>query len=92
MNLEVLYFDGCPSHEALMARLRACRWPRPAWNAPIAGARSPKPGRAAPAAVVQKALLMNSSVGFGLGKTVSLPGLASVKKGRNTVPCESRPW
>jgi hypothetical protein len=60
--------------------------------ASTAGARSPKTGRAAPAAVVQKALLMNSSVGLGLGKAVSLPGLASVKKGRNTVPCESRPW
>ena len=91
MNLEVLYCDGCPSHEALMARLRVLM-AQAGVDAQMAGARSPATGRAAPAAVVQKALLMNSSVGLGLGKAVSLPGLASVKKGRNTAPCESRPW
>ncbi len=91
MNLEVLYFDGCPSHEALMDRLRFADGP---------GRRGRAHGRRALAQtgaggagrVVQKALLMNSSVGFALGKAVSLPGLASVKRGRNTVPCESRPW
>jgi hypothetical protein len=91
VKLEVLYCDDCPSPAALSARLRMLM-AQAAVVAPMAGARSPRPGRAAPAAVVQKALLMNSSVGLGLGKVVSLPGLASVKNGRNTVPCESRPW
>ena len=91
MNLAVLYCDGCPSHEALMARLRVLM-AQAGVDAPMAGARSPKTGRAAPAGVVQKALLMNSSVGLGFGKTVSLPELASVNRVRNAEPCESRPW
>ena len=51
MNLEVLYFDGCPSREALMARLRVLI-AQAGVDAQMAGARSPTTGRAAPAAVV----------------------------------------
>ena len=74
---------------------RAQRLPsRPvAHNSGAAGwAGGPLGGPLAETVASQNALLMNSSVGLGLGKAVSLPGLASVKKGRNTVPCESRPW
>jgi hypothetical protein len=39
----------------------------------------------------QRAVLMNSSVGFGLGKLPTL-GLASVNSCRNALPWESRPW
>lgn len=42
--------------------------------------------------VAQNAVLVNSSVGLGLGKTVSLPELASVKSGRKIEPCASSPW
>jgi len=69
-------------HSPFVARPRVVEGPsHPAEGPQCAGGAS-----------AQKAALMKTSVGFGFGKTVSLPGDARVNKGRNAVPCESRPW